>query len=70
MTLLPLTDGLTRFLVDGLHAGHFALVVQLASSRQCEFTFQPSILQIEAKGYQRQSFFRGFSNELADLCAI
>ena len=70
MELLPLADGLPGFLVDGLHAGHFSLVVKFAAFCQRQFAFEPAILKVDPEGNQCQSFFDGLSNESTNLTSI
>ena len=68
--LLSLTDGLPRFLIDRLQARNLSLVVKLAAPGKCELALEPAILQVKAKGHQRQPFFGRPSDQFANLAAV
>src|ERR1700687_982726 len=60
-------DGLPRFLVGGATALGLALVPLLFALRQREFDFDLAILEIHARGNQRESLLLGLANQLANF---
>src|SRR6266511_5073167 len=60
----------TRFSFNRTPHFCFAFVVQLLAARHCDFNFDPSILQIDARCHQRHSLFYRLLIELFNLAPV